>query len=147
MGMPAPDRPRPGRVSRTQSGPGLGGDATSKWLAGHGIHSGPGRVHPGQVVPRASDAHLDHVADHRLLAAPIARQLGLCGHTPAPGREPRTEHEGDIDEIGILADGAPLPGGPAQVAGGAEELRVGVTHVQAGEAALPELANDRIAGE
>jgi hypothetical protein len=53
------------------------------------LHPGAGRVHAGQVVPRALGAHLDHVTDHRLLTPPVAGQLGLGGHAPPPGRASR----------------------------------------------------------
>src|SRR5664280_575278 len=134
-----------GGPSGAAAGPSAG--LVAPGTAGHCLHTGTGRVHAGQVVPRAVGAHLDHVADHRFLAPPVPGELGLGGHAPPTRGQARTEDEGDVDQVGLLADGALLADGTAQVAGGPQQLGVGIADIEPGQAALPVLADDRVAGE
>ena len=79
---------RPVADGRCRAGSGSGPWCrAAQRLAGHGVDAGAGRIHPLQMVPPAAAAHLDDVTDDRLLAAPVAGELGLGGHAAATGRQ------------------------------------------------------------
>ena len=66
----------------------------------------PGRVLAGEVVPGARRAHLDLVAEDRLLPAAQPVELGHGPRAPAARRQPGTEDVGHLDGPGRLADRA-----------------------------------------
>ena len=90
----------------------------------------PGRVLAHEVVPGAVRAHLDLVAEHWL--GPAAQgpfnSAKVPGQRP-PGGELGAEDKGHGDQAAVVADGADLPGWSPDVAGGPQQLGVGVAHV------------------
>ncbi len=65
----------------------------------------------------------------------------------AMGRKPRTEHVGDVHEIGVLADGTRLLGRDAALPGSSNQLGMGVAHIVTSEPPLAELRDHRLAGK
>ena len=114
----------------------------------HRVDPGAGRVHPGQVVPRALRADLDHVADHGVLPAPQTVQLGGRADAPAPRRKPRAEDEGHVDQVAPprrwgsrSPDGRPTLRAARRSSGWASQTS------NRRQPALPELADDGVAGK
>lgn len=65
----------------------------------------------------------------------------------AAGRQAGAEGVGDMNQLGSFTDRTILIGGPADATGRPQQLGVGIADVQAGEAAAPELLQDRIPSE
>ena len=121
--------------------------AAAQRLACTHVGTGAGRVHALEMVPPAAAADLDHVTDHRLLAAPVPGELGLGGHTPPTGRELCAEDEGHLDEVTVLADRALLTDRPPEIGGRPDQLGMGVADIEARQPALAEFTNDRVPRE
>lgn len=99
-------------------------------------------------MPPAVGARLDHVRGH-VPGGPCAELAQLPGgrHALAVGGEPVTEHVGDDAQLGFLADRAVGRGLGADVAGGPDELGVGVTDLGAADASQPDLVDQHPPGE
>lgn len=97
------------------------------------------------MVPCTFGTHLDHV--RRELAASLAErlQLGLLGDATAMRRKAWTEDVGDVDELGVPADGADLAGLLRRFPGGAYEFGMGVAHLMPSEVAFAVLRDDVLA--
>jgi hypothetical protein len=133
--------------------PGVGGSAAgsgrpgAEGSSGRRLYPRPGRVHADQMIPAAAVADFDHVTGDGILPPPIPGQLGPGGHAAAAGREAGAEDEGDVNQLGRLADRALVAAGHAEVLGRSQQFRMGVTDVELGQPALAVLADDRVAGE
>jgi hypothetical protein len=104
-------------------------------------------VHPRQVVPRAARADLHHVARSGLAPAGQPRLFPGGRQAPAARRQPASESEGHVDQPVLLADRAGLDRRLSHAPGGAEQLRVRVAHVEAGEAASLVLAHHGVSSK
>ena len=106
-----------------------------------------GGVLAHQVVPGAGRADLDLVTEHRL--GPAAERLELGGRArAAPARRQLgPEDEGHRHQPAVVADGADLLGRPAHVAGGPQQLGVGVADVGLQELAPVDLPHHAVADD
>src|SRR5581483_5074258 len=108
----------------------------------------PQEVAPGEVVPAALGADLDHVAGELVAVLAEAVELALVRDAAAVGGLERVAVDvGHQPQLRLLADRALLLGLLPEMAGGPDELRVGVAVL--GPADLPRapLAQDRSASE
>ena len=106
-----------------------------------------GGVLAHQVVPGAGRADLDLVTEHRLLPAAERLELGGRARAAAARRQLGPEDEGDRDEPAVVTDGADLLGRPAHVAGGPEQLGVGVADVGLEDLAPVDLPDHAVADD
>jgi len=98
-------------------------------------------------MPRAVRADLDVIAEDGFAAA--AQPVELCRGSGAATsrRKSGPEDIGDFDRVGGLADGTALTVRPSDVARRTEQLRMGIAHLFAAEAALLDISDDRVPHE
>src|SRR5206468_7574413 len=91
----------------------------------------PEEVAAGEVIPAALGADLDHVAGELVAGFAEAVELTLVRDAAAVGGPQGIAVDvGDEPELDLLADRAVLPGLLADVAGGPDELGMGVAYLE-----------------
>ena len=91
--------------------------------------------------------HLDHIT--RQLVGPPGQlgELTVVFDDATVGRHPRSEHERRVHEVLLFADGTHDVGVLSEVDGDAQQLRMGVTDVEAREPAAAVLVDHVPAGQ
>jgi hypothetical protein len=101
-----------------------------------------------EVVPPAVETDLDDIAGELVERRVQLVELAGVRDATAVGLLQRVAvHVGDVAHALGPADRAVVRCGLAHVAGGAEQLRMGVAHVESRDRAAPDVAQDRSAGE
>src|SRR6266540_3054963 len=100
-----------------------------------------------QVVPVAGGADLDHVAGELLGRTVQVDEAGAGPDAAGLLAQGVAEHVVDVHQAELLADGAGPAGALADVAGRAEQLRVGVADLVAGQPPTAKLQELRLLGE
>ena len=99
------------------------------------------------MVPATAGARLDDIGGEVVAAPAEGLHLRCGGHHPPEGRQARTEHVRDENDLAFLADRATDLCGGTEVGGGPDELGVGVAHLVLAQPSAPELVDEVTAGE
>src|SRR5688500_7328202 len=100
-----------------------------------------------EMVPRAVRTHLNDIAREHGWSLRELEQLRPRGDAAPVGRQPAAEHVGDRAQVVALADRALVVTTRPDVAGGPDELGMGVTDVLLREPLLAVLAEQGVAGQ
>jgi hypothetical protein len=98
-------------------------------------------------MERARHTHLDGVTLDGILTTFKFEQLSARSRTRTASGQARSEHVGNLHQLGVAADGTRLASRTANVRGGSQKFGVGVTDVLVTQCPCGELREQGVADE